>query len=32
MLAKLDASEQDQMRHLLTTCTAALTQPPASAT
>ena len=32
MLANLDASEQDQMRRLLTTCIAALTQPPASAT
>jgi DNA-binding MarR family transcriptional regulator len=32
MLANLDASEQDQMRRLLTACIAALTQPPASAT
>ena len=32
MLANLDASEQDQMRHLLTSCIAALTEPPASAT
>jgi hypothetical protein len=31
MLANLDASEQDQMRHLLTACIAALTEPPASA-
>jgi DNA-binding MarR family transcriptional regulator len=28
MLTNLDASEQDQMRHLLTACIAALTQPP----
>ena len=28
MLANLDASEQDQMRHLLTTCIASLTKPP----
>ena len=32
MLANLDASEQDQMRRLLTACIAALTEPPASAT
>jgi len=32
MLAKLDASEQDQMRRLLTACIASLTEPPASAT
>jgi hypothetical protein len=32
MLANLDASEQDQMRRLLTTCIASLTEPPASAT
>jgi hypothetical protein len=32
MLANLDASEQDQMRRLLITCIAALTEPPASAT
>jgi hypothetical protein len=32
MLATLDASEQDQMRRLLTACIAALTEPPASAT
>jgi hypothetical protein len=32
MLANLDASEQDQMRRLLTACIASLTQPPASAT
>jgi DNA-binding MarR family transcriptional regulator len=32
MLASLDASEQDQMRHLLTACITALTQPPAPAT
>ena len=31
MLANLDASEQDQMRRLLTACIASLTQPPASA-
>jgi hypothetical protein len=30
MLANLDASEQEQMRHLLTACIAALTEPPAS--
>jgi DNA-binding MarR family transcriptional regulator len=30
MLANLDASEQDQMRRLLTACIAALTEPPAS--
>jgi hypothetical protein len=32
MLAQLDASEQDQMRRLLTACITALTGPPASAT
>jgi hypothetical protein len=32
MLANLDASEQDQMRHLLTACIASLTEPPAPAT
>ena len=32
MLANLDASDQDQMRRLLTACIAALTEPPASAT
>jgi hypothetical protein len=32
MLANLNASEQDQMRRLLTTCTASLTEPPPSAT
>ena len=32
MLASLDASEQDQMRCLLTACTAALTEPPVPAT
>jgi len=32
MLANLDTGEQDQMRRLLTTCIAALTQPPAPAT
>jgi hypothetical protein len=32
MLANLDTAEQDQMRRLLTACTAALTQPPAPAT
>jgi len=32
MLANLDASEQDQMRRLLTACITALTQPPAPAT
>ena len=32
MLANLDASEQDQMRRLLTACIASLTEPPASAT
>jgi hypothetical protein len=32
MLASLDASEQDQMRRLLTACIAALTEPPAPAT
>ena len=32
MLANLDASEQDQMRRLLTTCIASLTEPPAPAT
>ena len=31
MLARLDASEQDQMRRMLTACIAALTEPPASA-
>jgi hypothetical protein len=31
MLANLDASEQDQMRRLLTACIASLTEPPASA-
>jgi hypothetical protein len=31
MLANLDVSEQDQMRRLLTACTASLTEPPASA-
>jgi hypothetical protein len=30
MLANLDASEQDQMRRLLTACITALTGPPAS--
>ena len=30
MLANLDASEQDQMRRLLTTCIASLTEPPDS--
>ena len=30
MLANLDASEQDQMRRLLTACIASLTEPPAS--
>jgi hypothetical protein len=29
MLAHLDASEQDQMRHLLTACIASLTEPAA---
>jgi hypothetical protein len=29
MLANLDASEQEQMRQLLTACIAALTEPPA---
>jgi hypothetical protein len=28
MLANLDASEQDQMRRLLTACIASLTEPP----
>jgi DNA-binding MarR family transcriptional regulator len=32
MLANLNASEQDQMRRLLTACIASLTEPPASAT
>jgi hypothetical protein len=32
MLANLDASEQDQMRRLLTACIASLTEPPARAT
>src|ERR1700735_3773216 len=32
MLASLDASEQDQMRRLLTACITALTEPPAPAT
>jgi DNA-binding MarR family transcriptional regulator len=32
MLANLDASEQNQMRRLLTACIAALTEPPAPAT
>ena len=32
MLANLDASEQDQMRRLLTACIAALTEPLASTT
>ena len=32
MLANLDASEQDQMRRLLTACIASLTEPPAPAT
>jgi hypothetical protein len=32
MLAKLDASEQGQMRRLLTVCIASLTEPPGSAT
>jgi hypothetical protein len=32
MLANLDTGEQDQMRRLLTTCIASLTEPPASAT
>jgi len=32
MLANLDASEQDQMRRLLTACIAALTEPPVPAT
>jgi DNA-binding MarR family transcriptional regulator len=32
MLAHLDTKEQDQMRHLLTTCTTALTKPPPPAT
>ena len=32
MLATLDATEQDQMRHLLAACIAALTEPPAPAT
>jgi DNA-binding MarR family transcriptional regulator len=30
MLANLDASDQDQMRRLLTACIAALTEPPRS--
>jgi hypothetical protein len=30
MLANLDASEQDQMRRLLTACIASLTEPPDS--
>jgi DNA-binding MarR family transcriptional regulator len=32
MLAGLDAGEQDQLRHLLTACITALTQPPPPAT
>ena len=32
MLANLDASDQDQMRRLLTACIASLTEPPAPAT
>ena len=32
MLAQLDGREQDQMRRLLTSCIASLTEPPASAT
>ena len=32
MLASLDASEQNQMRRLLTACIAALNEPAASAT
>ena len=32
MLANLDASEQDQMRRLLTACISSLTEPPAPAT
>jgi DNA-binding MarR family transcriptional regulator len=32
MLASLDATEQDQLRHLLTACITALTKPPAPAT
>ncbi|RMB81371.1 MarR family transcriptional regulator, partial [Streptomyces shenzhenensis] len=32
MLANLDASEQNQMRRLLTTCIASLTEPPTPAT
>jgi len=32
MLDALDATDQDQMRHLLTACITALTQPPAPAT
>jgi DNA-binding MarR family transcriptional regulator len=32
MLANLNTTEQDQMRHLLTTCITALTEPPTSAT
>jgi hypothetical protein len=31
-LANLDASEQDQMRRLLTACIASLTEPPVPAT
>jgi DNA-binding MarR family transcriptional regulator len=31
MLANLDDSEQDQMRRLLTSCIASLTEPPAAA-
>jgi hypothetical protein len=32
MLASLDASEQDQMRRLLSACIASLTEQPTSAT
>jgi DNA-binding MarR family transcriptional regulator len=32
MLASLDATEQDQLRHLLTACITALTKPPAPTT
>jgi DNA-binding MarR family transcriptional regulator len=32
MLADLEASEQDQIRRLLTSCITALTEPPAPAT
>jgi hypothetical protein len=32
MLANLDASEQNQMRRLLSACIASLTEPPTSAT